>query len=91
MVGITRPITKHNFLVKSVEELGIIKKAFHIASTGRSPAGKLVDIPADISRSVHEDYKYPDSVKIRSYKPNLVGNLRQINGQQRLLRLLVSQ
>jgi acetolactate synthase-1/2/3 large subunit len=78
VVGITRPITKHNFLVKSVEELpGIIKKAFHIASTGR-PGPVLVDIPADISRSVHEDYKYPDSVKIRSYKPNLVGNLRQI-------------
>jgi acetolactate synthase-1/2/3 large subunit len=78
VVGITRPITKHNFLVKSVEELPvIIKQAFHIASTGR-PGPVLVDIPADISRAVHEDYKYPDSVKIRSYKPNLVGNLRQI-------------
>lgn len=78
IVGITRPITKHNFLVKSVEELPVImKQAFHIASTGR-PGPVLVDIPADISRAVLEDYKYPESVSIRSYKPNLVGHPRQI-------------
>lgn len=78
VVGISRPITKHNFLVKSIESLPvIIKQAFHIASTGR-PGPVLVDIPVDISRAVTENYVYPDSVSIRSYKPNTEGHIRQI-------------
>ena len=78
IVGISRPITKHNFLVKSVQELPLLlKQAFHIARTGR-PGPVLIDIPVDVSRAVLEDYKYPDSVSIRSYKPNLDGHIRQI-------------
>ncbi|HEX3019900.1 MAG TPA: biosynthetic-type acetolactate synthase large subunit [Chitinispirillaceae bacterium] len=78
VVGISRPITKHNFLVKSIDELPvIIKKAFHIASTGR-PGPVLVDIPVDVSRAVTESYSYPETISIRSYKPNTTGHIRQI-------------
>lgn len=78
MVGITRPITKHNFLVTKVEELAeTLKKAFHIASTGR-PGPVLVDIPKDVSLGMMDNYSYPKSVSIRSYKPNLVGHPKQI-------------
>jgi acetolactate synthase-1/2/3 large subunit len=78
MVGISRPVTKHNFLVKTVEELPLtIKQAFHIARTGR-PGPVLIDIPVDVSRSVLANYEYPKEVSIRSYKPNVVGHSRQI-------------
>jgi acetolactate synthase-1/2/3 large subunit len=78
MVGITRPITKHNFLVKTVEELPeIMKKAFHIASTGR-PGPVLVDIPKDVCTNILEGYSYPESVDIRSYKPKTEGHPGQI-------------
>ncbi len=78
IVGITRPITKHNFLVKTVEELPtILKQAFHIARTGR-PGPVLVDIPKDVSSGVLDGYEYPDDVSIRSYRPNVVGHTRQI-------------
>ncbi len=75
--GITRPITKHNYLVKKVEDLsGIIKEAFHIASTGR-PGPVLIDIPKDIQMA-ETVYKYPSSVNMRSYKPTYRGHIRQI-------------
>ena len=78
LVGITRPITKHNFLVKSVEELPeILKKAFHIASTGR-PGPVLVDIPKDITVNKLDNYSYPKEVNIRSYRPKLDGHSGQI-------------
>jgi len=78
MVGISRPVTKHNFLVKTVEELPVtIKQAFHIARTGR-PGPVLIDIPVDVSRSILHNYEYPKVVSIRSYKPNVVGHARQI-------------
>ncbi|MBD3421431.1 MAG: biosynthetic-type acetolactate synthase large subunit [Chitinivibrionales bacterium] len=78
IVGISRPITKHNFLVKSVEELpSLLRKAFHIAGTGR-PGPVLIDIPKDVSVATHPDYTYPRTVSIRSYRPNVVGNMRQI-------------
>jgi acetolactate synthase-1/2/3 large subunit len=78
VVGISRPITKHNFLVKSIQELPqLLKQSFYIASTGR-PGPVLIDIPVDISRAVLEDYEYPKSVSIRSYKPNLDGHVPQI-------------
>ena len=78
IVGITRPITKHNFLVKTIDELpGLLKQAFHIARTGR-PGPVLIDIPVDVSRAVMENYSYPETVSIRSYKPNVVGHMRQI-------------
>jgi acetolactate synthase-1/2/3 large subunit len=78
IVGITRPITKHNFLVKSIEDLPVmLKQAFHLARTGR-PGPVLIDIPVDVSRAVTETYSYPETVSIRSYRPNVVGHMRQI-------------
>jgi len=77
-VGITRPITKHNYLVKDVADLGrVLKEAFHIARTGR-PGPVLIDLPVDVATGTVEDYKYPDEVSIRGYKPNAKGHPRQI-------------
>jgi acetolactate synthase-1/2/3 large subunit len=77
VTGITRPITKHNFLVRSIDELAsTIKKAFYIATTGR-PGPVIIDIPSDIQKSSLE-FKYPDKVNIRSYKPNYEGHIKQI-------------
>jgi acetolactate synthase I/II/III large subunit len=78
ITGISRSITKHNFLVRTVEELpSLLKQAFYIARTGR-PGPVLVDIPADVSRAMLDNYEYPESVSIRSYKPNMVGHVLQI-------------
>jgi acetolactate synthase-1/2/3 large subunit len=78
IVGVSRSITKHNFLVKNVEDLPtILKQAFHIARTGR-PGPVLVDVPIDIARAVLEDYEYPKDVSIRSYKPTVEGHPKQI-------------
>jgi acetolactate synthase-1/2/3 large subunit len=77
ITGITMPITKHNFLVKDVNDLaGTIKKAFHIARTGR-PGPVLVDIPKDVTINKAE-FIYPDHVDIPSYKPNIKGSIKQI-------------
>lgn len=77
IVGITRPCTKYNFLVKSVDELAMtIKEAFYIASTGR-PGPVLVDIPKDIT-GARADFEYPDKVSLRSYNPTYHGNKWQI-------------
>ncbi len=76
-VGISRPCTKHNFLVRSLEELPqILKEAFYLARSGR-PGPILVDIPKDITVDIGE-FKYPESVHIPSYKPTYKGNNRQI-------------
>ncbi|MBD3242734.1 MAG: biosynthetic-type acetolactate synthase large subunit, partial [Chitinivibrionales bacterium] len=78
VVGISRPITKHNILVQSVEELpAMIRQAFHIASTGR-PGPVLIDIPKDVSTGMVDSYQYPPDVRLRGYKPNVVGHTRQI-------------
>jgi acetolactate synthase I/II/III large subunit len=78
IVGMSRPVTKHNFLVRSINDLPtLLKQAFYIARTGR-PGPVLIDIPVDVSRAVLENYSYPESVSIRSYKPNLDGHVRQI-------------
>ncbi|HOT47001.1 MAG TPA: biosynthetic-type acetolactate synthase large subunit [Spirochaetota bacterium] len=75
--GITRPITKHNYLVQDIKDLaGIIKEAFYIASTGR-PGPVLIDVPVDISKGEHK-FAYPDTVHIRSYKPVYEGHPGQI-------------
>lgn len=76
--GITRPITKHNFLVKDVNELAItIRQAFYIASTGR-PGPVLVDIPVDVQRGIVNDFAMPQKVELKSYKPNVSGHPVQI-------------
>ncbi len=78
-VGISRPCVKHNFLVKRAEDIAeTMKKAFHIATTGR-PGPVVVDIPKDITDpSIKIDYEYPKEVSIRSYNPTVQGNQRQI-------------
>jgi acetolactate synthase-1/2/3 large subunit len=77
-VGITRPITKHNYLVKQTEDLArIIKEAFFLASSGR-PGPVLVDLPKDISVS-KVDYKAPKKVKLKSYNPTYKPNVRQLH------------
>ncbi|MCK4325218.1 biosynthetic-type acetolactate synthase large subunit [bacterium] len=77
VTGITRPITKHNYLVKDVKELPrIMKEAFHIARTGR-PGPVLIDIPKDV-QIAETEYKYPKNVEMRTYKPTYSGHPQQI-------------
>jgi acetolactate synthase I/II/III large subunit len=83
-VGITRPCVKHNFLVKDVKDLALtMKKAFHIASTGR-PGPVLVDIPKDITRDKCK-FEYPKTVEMRSYKPVTKGHQGQIKKAVQLI------
>jgi len=83
-IGITRPCVKHNFLVKDVRDLAVtIKKAFHIAMSGR-PGPVLVDIPKDVTADSC-DYDYPDSVDIRSYRPVVKGHPGQIRKAAKLI------
>lgn len=78
IVGITRPCTKHNYLVKDVKKLAyIIKEAFHIARTGR-PGPVLIDIPKDITNSKTK-YEQPGEINLRSYSPNYKPNMKQIS------------
>ena len=84
ITGITRPVTKHNYLVKDVDELpNILKEAFYIANSGR-PGPVLVDIPKDIQNAVTRK-KYPDKANIRSYKPTYEGHLKQIKKSAELI------
>lgn len=77
IIGITRPCTKHSFLIRDVKDIAMImKKAFYIARTGR-PGPVLVDFPKDI-QVAQTEFAYPESVEIRSYKPNLEGHPRQV-------------
>jgi len=79
IVGVTRPIVKHSFMVKKTEDIpSIIKKAFYIASTGR-PGPVLVDIPKDLTNpAVTYEYSYPSKVKLRSYNVVSKGHSGQI-------------
>ena len=76
-VGITRPCVKHSFLVKDVTELALtIKKAFHIARSGR-PGPVLIDVAKDVT-GAFTDFNYPDEVSLRSYQPTVEGHVGQI-------------
>ena len=84
-VGITRPIVKHNFLVKDVRDMAMVmKKAFHIARTGR-PGPVVVDVPKDVSFNKTSYTGYPDKVEMRSYNPVRKGHGGQIRKALQLL------
>jgi acetolactate synthase-1/2/3 large subunit len=77
IVGITRPCTKHNFLVYDIKDLTrIIKEAFHIATTGR-PGPVLIDLPKDVL-TAKTTFKYPKEANIESYQPTYKGHKGQI-------------
>jgi acetolactate synthase-1/2/3 large subunit len=83
-VGITRPCTKHNYLVKDVKKLATtIKQAFHIARTGR-PGPVVVDLPKDVIADSAE-FSYPSKIKLRGYDPTYQGHAGQIKRAVKLL------
>ncbi|MBE1276348.1 acetolactate synthase 3 large subunit [Enterovibrio baiacu] len=79
MVGVSRPIVKHSYLVKNAEDIPkIIKKAFYLASTGR-PGPVVVDLPKDVLNPANlYPYEYPESISMRSYNPTTTGHKGQI-------------
>jgi len=84
VTGITRPITKHNFLVKDVKDLArTIAEAFYIASTGR-PGPVLIDIPSDI-QLMETEFDWPKKIQIRSYNPTILGHPGQIKKAAKLI------
>jgi len=84
VTGITRPVTKHNYLVKDVKDLArIVREAFYIASTGR-PGPVLIDIPVDVQQKDIE-FIWPKEVEIRGYKPTLFGHPGQIKKAVKLI------
>ncbi len=80
MVGISRPVVKHSFMVHDASEIpGVVKKAFHIATTGR-PGPVVIDVPKDTTDpSATYAYEYPKSVSMRSYKPAFEGDSNAVN------------
>ena len=86
MIGISRPIVKHSFMVRRAEDIPVmIKKAFYIAATGR-PGPVVIDIPKDVTRPDEKfEYIYPNSVKMRSYSPAQRGHTGQIKKAAKLL------
>ncbi len=84
--GITRPITKHNYLVKDISELAaIIKEAFYLANTGKK-GPVLIDLPVDIQRA-EADFIYPENIDMKSYKPVYEGHHLQI---EKAINLILS-
>jgi acetolactate synthase I/II/III large subunit len=85
IVGITRPCTKHNYLVKDVRELAhVIRQAFYLARSGR-PGPVLVDLPKDVMQ-VKTKFIWPEDVKMRSYNPNVKPHAGQIKKVAQLIR-----
>ena len=90
MIGISRPVVKHSFLVKDPQDIpNIIKKAFYIASTGR-PGPVVIDLPKDVVNPLNKfAYTYPEDVTLRSYNPTVQGHKGQI--KRALKALLVAK
>ena len=88
MVGISRPVVKHSFLVKQTEDIpGVLKKAFWLAASGR-PGPVVVDLPKDILNPAKKlPYSWPDTVSMRSYNPTTSGHKGQI---KRALQTLIA-
>ena len=85
ITGITRPITKHNYLVKDAKDLAVIvREAFYIASTGR-PGPVLIDLPKDV-QVAETEFIWPEEVRIRSYNPNYGGHPGQIKRAAKLIK-----
>jgi acetolactate synthase-1/2/3 large subunit len=83
-VGITMPVTKHNWLVTDAADIPrIIREAFHVATTGR-PGPVLVDVPKDVSNAPM-DWYWPESIDLPGYKPNTKGHAKQIKEAARLI------
>ena len=83
-VGITMPVTKHNWLITDANDVPrVIREAFHVATTGR-PGPVLVDMPKDVSNQ-KMDWYWPDSVDLPGYKPNMKGHPKQIKDAARLM------
>ena len=88
IVGITMPVVKHSYLVKSADELArTIREAFYVAKTGR-PGPVLIDLPSDVLEETTV-FEYPDTVNIPSYKPTYKGNARQIKSA--VAKIIASQ
>ncbi|HOW42214.1 MAG TPA: biosynthetic-type acetolactate synthase large subunit [Candidatus Omnitrophota bacterium] len=84
VTGITRPITKHNYLVKDVKDLAqTVREAFYIASTGR-PGPVLIDFPSDV-QNARTEFVWPEKVSLRSYKPTMFGHPGQIKKAVRMI------
>lgn len=84
-VGITRPVVKHSFLVKNINDLALtLKKAFYIASTGR-PGPVLVDVSKDVTGH-SAPFIYPETIEMRSYQPTTQGHIGQIKRAVKLLK-----
>ena len=79
MIGISRPVVKHSFMVKRAEDIPeIVKKAFYIATSGR-PGPVVIDVPKDTTEPAYlAPYRYPEEVNMRSYNPSLKGHTGQI-------------
>lgn len=86
MIGVSRPIVKHSFLIRHASELpSTIKKAFYLASTGR-PGPVVIDVPKDLTNPFEKfEYVYPDSIKLRSYTPTAKGHSGQIKKAVKLI------
>jgi acetolactate synthase-1/2/3 large subunit len=83
-VGITMPVTKHNWLVTDAQEIPrVVREAFHVATTGR-PGPVLIDVPKDIANQLMEWY-WPDSVDLPGYKPTVRGHPKQVKDAARLM------
>ena len=85
IVGITRPCTKHNYLVKNTEDLAqVVKEAFYIARSGR-PGPVLIDIPKDVAAK-KINYKPPKKTHLKSYNPTYKPNMNQLNKAAQLIK-----